>query len=544
MNDADFEEKYQSIVSALQSGREMIASLTESRQVYLTQMDGLDRGSQAYKTLDTLQEDLGAAISTLSRRLATLQSVMDSYPKVEGEPLLTQKVALFERFINQPTLYTGDGRAYQHMHSDGLEVRVKAVTSFSAGGFYELHLEGASVEKIALVTRRLQAVTGEQIIAGDPITISRKALLALNEFSIFPESSDTIIPDYDYLDPADIAVLASKRYYPEHRYTREVVKDLRKYRSTLGEGVTTPETFVSEARQLRNRLNRTFVTVPKNLGFIAHAKRLYHYATQQKILSLIEGEELRGKVQQAFVCAKALDRVDDFQDVLFQAIKEEALLSEDISLYLDEVISTRPPRSHAEAVVASQQFSERSQEVSLLLRVNGIPEGLKMKIADAVHRATELGVFDSCREVIESAICHNQLNSSQFNGYLDDLLSRDKPRSKAEGNALKTIIRNLSTKVRGLLKGLAETTTKWIGTHAEIASVLTAEEVHFGEGGLLPIHTRTHHLEGCNLRAVMDESSADLRQAIEDDALDSSAALDEIEEESNSRGQGPEVSVF
>lgn len=320
--------------------------------------------------LDNLATLLADAFDIQQAVGSRLQNALRYLPKMNNSDLnetvllenkdVIKHALIFEKLLNNPRLYSEDGRPYKHPWTDRNNINiinVKITKDNKVQLFFNRDLDMNYLKGLKILAN----IEGMKIgFNNTSIEIDRDELLKINEISPFPEMTNGFDIKKKYLDHKELNFI--QQFYGEGHRTR-VIKEIREYEKKIqSHELSTKEKL--NAMQYAVKILYHYLTDAADKGFIKHVQVKLQLDIQQQLQKLINEPVLNAKLQEAFNAAMKLDSMAMFNEVLINAIRTNNLQNPFFTNYLDTCIRyANQADNYTEAKNASDALYQLQQTV-------------------------------------------------------------------------------------------------------------------------------------------------------------------------------------
>jgi hypothetical protein len=392
IEDSSFDEKFKSIEHLLNNQQhinnmlnDMISyspqSLTrehhhiQSQKKNPLQQKKLKQLQQEFSEVEKLKNDAQKIKTTINRRM---QSMFDYFPKLNGQKIngrvfltkqnLIKKSLLLEKLINNPVIFTNDGRAYKHPWTYRNKNCIKTISE--KNGMVNFNLSFLNETTLNQLTSSLKFSNIELArysSQDNTITLPMVELMKINENDVYPElnSFDSRI---DYLSEDHLNQLQNA--HPDKNKSLVIAK-IKSFKlnylqaECTGDKLNLLKTTLDSIKNINPSL--------KEIGFNKHIELKMQMHTQKQLRILIQQTLIAGKlnqkIQRAFDSAKKLDRVDNINQVIIAYLKHDVLANEQtFTEYLEKCIAHgNLAANYTTAKIESQEMQDESMALFKLL---------------------------------------------------------------------------------------------------------------------------------------------------------------------------------
>lgn len=313
------------------------------------------------KQVTDLKDD---AIETREAIKARIDKISGILPKVRTEQHdsfrmehIKQSLVL-EKLLHNPTLFTDDGRPYKNPWTYRQDNPVKTLERLRNGNILLKFKSKPSAKMVDFIKRH--GSDSIRLNSSKAIEISEEDLFSLNETILHPESKIQMKHEVDYLNPDDLKQI-STAYGEGHR--GRILKLVDDYISEMTKPTNTQEMKLLVTRNAVIFLQR-YINTAKDKGFGMHVLKKLHFDIQQRLQNMIPLEHKPNNLNEAFNAALKLDRVDVFNKVMAEAIKQNKVNSEDFLDFLQICIDQEAQATdHIKAIESSNFISEHGNSL-------------------------------------------------------------------------------------------------------------------------------------------------------------------------------------
>ncbi|KTD56348.1 coiled-coil protein [Legionella santicrucis] len=330
--------------SNLKSTQQEINSLNQIEPLGRKQKERLTFLTEQQGELLKLKKDAETIKGTINNRFDTMFKNFPSMNKAPMTPALFLKhkdeikpALELEKLVNNPVLFSDDGRPYRHPWTTRNSIRITAIEE--SGENMRLTFSEFKRERIINILRSAGVNLDLCKKNGNTLIIPKEELKIINENSIYPERAPFIADSKkkDYLDMNSIKLMSAGYSGNNFNFAKKLIGH---YQAHILLNKEKP------ARQVEVMYD-TLHAIKGNPGFAKHLELKLQLDIQQKlrpiILKLITVEELqvgmKGKLAQAYEAAVKLDRLNDLNHVLMRFVKNPVNTNQKALIeYLDNCI--------------------------------------------------------------------------------------------------------------------------------------------------------------------------------------------------------------
>lgn len=363
IEDSQFERKFLSLIH-LQNNR--LAIETMMNKIIAEHEDAINNigsnnsteSQDKIEQLEVLLEDAKKIKQVLVKRIDTaldfLPPFTSSSLKKTEKNKLTMHAMMFEKLVNKPVLFADDGRPYRNpwtsRHSNKL-INIRQID-----GQIELEFsQRIRGSQLAVIAKHL-GLKSTKYNDSRKIRLSADLLMKIDEHMLFAETKPQLQHEHDYLEPADLKLLAKS--YPKGN-RGDALKVIKTYQNKYSSHDLKLSIKCIEIAQ--SKLEKLLNSTP-NKGFIRHLQKRLQYDIQQKLFHWM-GQHKPDNVEEAFAAAVKLDRVTEFNRVCQRALLLNEVNSDDFKRFLDTCIDLdKGVNNHVQAEIASSQLSKQASD--------------------------------------------------------------------------------------------------------------------------------------------------------------------------------------
>ncbi|WP_115704117.1 hypothetical protein [Legionella sainthelensi] len=330
--------------SNLRSTQQEINSLNQIGSLGRKQKERLTFLTEQQSELLKLKKDAETIKGTINNRFDTMFKNFPSMNKAPMTPALFLKhkeeikpALELEKLVNNPVLFSDDGRPYRHPWTTRNTIRITAMEE--SGENMRLTFSEFNREHIINILRSADVNLDLCKKNGNTLILPKEELKKVNENSIYPERAPFVTDSKkkDYLDMNSIKLMSAG--YSGNNFN-SAKKLIEHYQAQILLNKEKP------TRQVEVMYD-TLHAIKGNPGFAKHLELKLQLDIQQKlrpiISNLITVEELqvgmKDKLAQAYEAAVKLDRLNDLNHVVMRFVKNPVNTNQKALIeYLDNCI--------------------------------------------------------------------------------------------------------------------------------------------------------------------------------------------------------------
>ncbi|KTD25869.1 hypothetical protein [Legionella maceachernii] len=317
-------------------------SITDLKQKGGKKSPELEQLEAQFTQLKTLEVDALKIKTAINRRIG---DTFKNFPELNGSAMspelflthhnLIKQSFLLEKLVNNPVLFTDDGRPYRNPWTYRNTNNIVALREHA--GTVSLTFANFDAEQLVSIFRKNGVNLSTCHQSGNTLHIPMTELAKITELSLFPALRD-FNPHEEYVNIEDLRRIAKS--YPEglqehaiaiiERYQFEIVK------------IQDP---IEKAHAMKYALDAIhhFCHQVSNKGFLKHVELNLQMDIQKQLrelLHLVHGDNgLDAKIAEAFDAAVKLDRINDLNQVLLAFAKNPEANKKTITDYLNQCIT-------------------------------------------------------------------------------------------------------------------------------------------------------------------------------------------------------------
>ncbi len=351
VEDSSFDTKFEGVLHLLDSKARINIMLDNIIEIHTDRLneiqlkqESLDKNDHEQfnklknqaKELLILKNDAETIKEAVNNRLT---SIFKNFPKMNEQPmtaelLLAHKneikpVLQLEKLMNHPVLFADDGRPYRNPWTTRNNILIKNIRE-EEGNLY-ITFDKLNKEDLVHVLRSAGITLNSCKCNNDTLIIPKDELQKINENVIFPERAP-FNEETNYLDLNSIKYLSAG--YATNNFN-SAKKLIEHYQQKILMTDSLPEQI--------DLMSQTLHDIQGNSGF---AKQLelrlqldIHQKLRPMIMNLMSLEGMSEKLSQAYEAAVKLDRLNDFNEVLMQFVKNPVNTNKPaLNKYLDNCI--------------------------------------------------------------------------------------------------------------------------------------------------------------------------------------------------------------
>lgn len=333
------------------------------------------------KNIEILEKDAENIRVKMQERI---KQINDALPKTTGT-ISTDEVRqalILEKMVHNPVLFSDDARPYKNPWTYRQSNTVESINNLDNGSVQITFSSKVPVNMVDFIKRH---GGGDSIVMASPkvMTISKAHLNALREDMLYPEHTLGLVPETDYLAPADLAII--KDAYKEGNGV-QILTTINEYQTEMNDIDHSSADKIASIAKTESDLN-VCIRTAKDKGFGMHALKKFHFDAQQQLQKLMNPAHIPGNLNQAFAAALKLDRTSAFNSVVREAVALNKLTDPQFTGFLTACIQKEAAATnHIEAQRESLALSVDAQRVINHLKLPPVPLSVQLAAPQtAVH---------------------------------------------------------------------------------------------------------------------------------------------------------------
>lgn len=371
VEDSSFENKFSSLFHLQNKRIEINAMMDKMINQHQQVIDVLKvKGKlnkddiQRLKDLITLQKDAKTIKTVMENRiraaLLTLPYV-NNKSEVQYESGDIGKIQMhglmFEKLLNKPVLFTDDGRPYRQPWTYRPKQQLSNISLLGDGENVQLDFsKNLDVDSVRWISRAVDD-RSMKMPNSKTLIMSVETLHEINDRMLFPEHKIGYDSRHDYLNLTDLSQLAS--HYSGSKQNRLMLNLMHSFKNKF-----------DPSKQLNVNMMylvtvidrfKLYKTSYKEIGFICHVEKCFHYDMQQRLQSLMHTVPIN--MYEAFQAAIKLDRLVEFNQVCLEAVKNNKVMNPSFNIFLAECIQLgQAADNYHQSKASSTVLREHAQE--------------------------------------------------------------------------------------------------------------------------------------------------------------------------------------
>lgn len=325
IEDSSINSKFNSIMQLLRMKDIFLLYIEQTRAMHEQQIKRLENqlkldNNEALRLeladVKTLKTDADLLQGIIEERLKRIHSIFPKTTKTISDEILLQ-LLIFEKLVNNPRLFTDEGRPYKNPWTDKHETIIETVVILDQSMMQLTFNNTVDAELLSHLKNKRQLTSLSH--SGKIVTLSQIDLLKLNELALHPEMQSCLVPHLRYLSKEKINLLM-KTYQVKN--TPAIITACQKFIDQLEQNHTTQdmvELIFTTASQLDSLLRNN-----EAIGLSKHLYKLFHLEAQVQLQKLLPSS-LIPKVNLAFNACIKLDRMIEFNQLIGLAILHKTL---------------------------------------------------------------------------------------------------------------------------------------------------------------------------------------------------------------------------
>ncbi|ETO92634.1 hypothetical protein [Legionella oakridgensis] len=398
IEDSSMDSKFASLMQLKAEQEKLLAYFTQVAAVHQHKMEdlreqlnrpGLDRearkGLEAQlKEVRLLRDDAVTLQTKVAERIRKIDDIFPRRDAGVGTELLKNTLVL-EKLVNNPKLFAEDKRAYRNPWVNRNENRITNIASQPGGQYLVVTFKSAIPDDMLAMIRRNTHSGHSPIRRSDKeMYILIEDLQRLTESALLPEHHLQLNAATNYLDVRDLQVI--QRAYDEGHRTR-IIAAVQSYQDEMARLRATGAN-PREVCRLMSETEATlkgFIDPEKDQGFAMHVLKKFQFDQQQQLQRLMPAEQ-RPQINEAFSAALKLDRVEEFNAVVREAVKHDRLADGVFTAFLqrcmdDEAMASAAPSAHFRAIELSRGLQEAATAAIVQLQQPVVREAVVLPVA-------------------------------------------------------------------------------------------------------------------------------------------------------------------
>ncbi|MFC3907908.1 hypothetical protein ACFORL_02275 [Legionella dresdenensis] len=383
IEDSSFCAKFDSLMNLIQQRKMLLQYIERTIHLHQARIKQLNvimaqdlpaqehkKFAQEHKQVSILLDDMKLIRRAVKDRIAKIHEILPAHSETISSIEIRQALIL-EKLLNNPVLYSDIGRPYRNPWTYRHNLKVSKIEHYN-DDMVAISFDGKVPQPIkAFIERR-----GSVLLAGRgsrQLLISRTDLASLTESLLHPEYVPKLQAGQNYLDRADLLVI-SEAYDKGHR--DRIIERIDSYQKVMASPsvdiITKLEIMTATAEDIKNHIQTA-----NNKGFGMHVLKKLQFDIQQQLRRMASFPDL---VNDAFSAAVQLDRIEEFNNVLKQAVLKNKTGSPALTQFFKDCITNaRFAANHCEAVAQSQLVAELAKETIAQLTLNPMAPLLQNK---------------------------------------------------------------------------------------------------------------------------------------------------------------------
>ncbi len=334
--DSSLEEKIKSLITLTKNKTSILAMMDLVIDSYEQAIKSADKTTQA--DLETFKKDANNLKKLIKERITEIFTI---FPKFNGNNITAENAQdakllipalILEKVINNPRLFTDDGRPYKHPWTDVNNIKIMNVKMTESTVTLELNSQ-ADIKLLHAYFQKAGIDTKKALSPADnfkTITLSIEEYTKLNEDLFFPENAKTFNPNAIYLTKYELSIMPNTDGKLKDWIVELIDTNYLKTIDSAANDTVKIDIMKHTLKQLK-----TFLAEPiKDNGFVKHVQKKLHFEIQKQLQQMVNNPDVQTLMTRAFNAAIKLDRIAIFNEVVMQAIITNNINSESFNLYL------------------------------------------------------------------------------------------------------------------------------------------------------------------------------------------------------------------
>lgn len=288
--------------------------------------------AEELKDLQVLDQDAELLKSRIANRIAKIDSI---FPKSIGSVsnVDIRQALILEKLVNNPVLFTDDGRAYKNPWTNRHSIKVTSIEALDEGQM-RLTFSDKIPESMLAFIKRQGGGDSIELSSHKTINLSNTDLHNLTETLLHPEHRVQWDSTIDYLDSRDLDLI--KLAYGEGN-TGKILGVITEYQSRISMKKLSRSSRLEYIKGTEAAL-REHIQTANDKGFGMHVLKKFGFEAQQQLQKMMGPSHLPQAVQEAFKSAVKLDRVTEFNRVTMEALACNKITDAQFELFLENCI--------------------------------------------------------------------------------------------------------------------------------------------------------------------------------------------------------------
>jgi hypothetical protein len=338
IEDSSMNSKFNSIMQLLKMKDILLQYIEQTRKMHEQHIKHLENqlkhdNNETYRIvledLKILKSDADLLQRVLEERIKKINEVFPKTTKPISNEILRQ-VLIFEKLVNNPRLFTDEGRPYRNPWTDKHETKIETVCILDQCMMQLIFNTSIDIELLNYLKNKRHLTSLSH--SGKIVTLSQVDVLKLDDLALHPEMQSSLVPQFSYLTKEKIN-LVIKAYQVKHHSA--MITACLKFIDQLNQNHTTQEMV----QLILNTVSQLEILLKSNeaIGLSKHLCKLFHLEAQVQLQKLLP-ISLKPKVNLAFNACLNLDRMMEFNQLIGLAILNKRLEDPELIEFLNQCI--------------------------------------------------------------------------------------------------------------------------------------------------------------------------------------------------------------
>jgi hypothetical protein len=315
-----------------------------------------------------LEKDVETLKIRIQERLAALDTVLPQ-TSLDLDSTDIKQALIFEKLMHNPILFSDDGRPYKNPWTKRHANNVQKIDMLD-NGYVQLTFSDKVSTTMVDFIKYHGGGDSININTYRTITLSKEHLHALKEDLLHPEHRLTLEPNSNYIDPIDIGII--KEAY-NTGYRNYIIKAIDIYRAEMQRNTATTVEKMKCISETEEKL-KEYIATAKDKGFGMHLIKKFNFDIQKHLQNLMAPLGIPTNLNDAFTAALKLDRISEFNMVVFEAVEQKKITDKHFLAFLNQCIqSANAATNYTEAQNESLTLSTMAKETIQQLQALTIP---------------------------------------------------------------------------------------------------------------------------------------------------------------------------
>lgn len=282
---------------------------------------------QQQHEISQLKTDALLLRQAIIRRIDQIDKVLPKFDNTKINSDMVKKTLILEKTLNNPILFKKDGRPYRNPWTQRNSLNA---VSIEADEEEQIHISFNQKPSPALINMLNRHGLSTLNSTDFDVVVSKDDLLKLTETSIYPEQIQALDHEASYLNLSDLNVIKDSYGKAQQSQIMAAITDYSDVMQDEQESVNNKLLKMDATEAAVNSI----MSQAKDQGFAKHVLKKLQCDMQVQLQTMIQ-DTMPDNMQAAFMSAKKLDRMSDFNKVVRAAIVNRKTKDDDFTQFLN-----------------------------------------------------------------------------------------------------------------------------------------------------------------------------------------------------------------